>query len=133
MIVAVFFGYFFSNVIFRDTRNIFISELPRYRSPDFYVAFKKVILDCYDFVKRVILIVAGCNLVVWILTYTSTTGYINFTNIDSTTGEPIVDLSKSIMRYISIPFQILLYPLGIGADWRLTISLVTAFPAKEIT
>ncbi len=127
MVMAILFGYFFSNVIFRETKNIFISELPRYHSPDLYVAFKKVIMECYDFVKRVILIVSVCNLIIWTLTYISVDkGYIDLTDSEN------VMLSHSIMRYISVPFQVLLFPLGIGESWELTISLVTAFPAKEI-
>ncbi len=127
MVIAVLFGYFFSNIIFRDSKNIFLSELPRYHSPDFYVAFKRVFMECYDFIKRVIFIVSICNLVIWVMTYVSvSTGYIDTRNPEN------IDLSTSLMRYISIPFQIILYPLGIGESWQLTISLVTAFPAKEI-
>ncbi|MGL4950569.1 MAG: ferrous iron transport protein B [Mycoplasma sp.] len=123
---ALFMGYFFSNILFRKSSTLFIGELNPYRSPDFYVVFKKVLLEVYDFVKRVILIVGVANLFIWFLQ--STTPNSKFI---SDLNDPNY-LQTSFLRYISIPFQIILYPLGIGEHWQLSISLVTAFPAKEI-
>lgn len=125
VLVCLFFGYFFSNILFRKNNNLFITELPRYRSPDFFVIFKKMILETYDFVKRVIIIVGIMNLLMWVLTYTGPSSVI--LDVD----DP-AQIKQSFLRYITIPFQILLYPTGIGEHWQLTISIVTAFPAKEI-
>ncbi|MGL4951790.1 MAG: ferrous iron transport protein B [Mycoplasma sp.] len=123
---ALFMGYFFSNILFRKKSTIFIGELNPYRSPDFFVIFKKVLMEVYDFVKRVILIVGVANLVVWFLQSTTPTS-VFISNLD----DPKY-LETSFLRYISIPFQFLLYPTGLGEHWQLSISLVTAFPAKEI-
>ena len=44
-----------------------------------------------------------------------------------------IDWTKaSFLQYISLPFQYLYYPIGLGQDWRFATSLITAAPAKEI-
>lgn len=126
IIVAFMIGYFFSNLCFRKRNSIFITEISKFRSPDINVVLKKVFFECINFIKRTIIIIAICNLVIWFLLYTSPTSdfIINPTN---ETG-----INDSFLRYLSYPFQYILYPTGLGLDWRFAVSLVTAFPAKEI-
>ncbi|MGL4947906.1 MAG: ferrous iron transport protein B [Mycoplasma sp.] len=125
-VFALLIGYLFSNILFRKTQGFFISELSPYRSPDMVVVIKKVGMEIYDFTKRVIIMVGVANLVVWFLQSTGPTQDF-LLDLNDTNA-----LQFSFLRYISIPFQILLYPTGLGEHWQLTISLVTAFPAKEI-
>lgn len=126
VIVAFMIGYFFSNLCFRKKNSIFITELSKFRSPDINVVFKKVFFECVNFIKRTIIIIAICNLVIWFLLYTSPTP----TFIINPINESAID--QSFLRYLSYPFQYILYPTGLGLDWRFAVSLVTAFPAKEI-
>lgn len=126
IIFAMFIGYFFSNLLFRKSISIFTIELVKLRSPHVMFVLKKMVLEAYDFVKRTILIVLVANFIVWILLYTGPTSqfYIN----------PSIDggIDRSFLRYIAWPFQYLLYPIGLGQDWRFSVSLLAAFPAKEI-
>lgn len=126
VIVAFMIGYFFSNLCFRKKNSIFITELSKLRSPNINVVLTKVFFECVNFIKRTIIIIAICNLVIWFLLYTSPSPEF----IINPTNEAAID--QSFLRYLSYPFQYILYPTGLGLDWRFAVSLVTAFPAKEI-
>lgn len=124
IVFALILGYFFSNLLFRKTSSLFLTEMVNYHKPDFYVIIKKMVIEVYEFLKRVILIVFIANFLIWLITYLGPQGYLDMNDPSA--------IKDSFTRYIAIPFQIILYPLGFGEHWQLPISLVTAFPAKEI-
>lgn len=126
VVFSVLIGYFFSNLLFRKTNSVFIIELARLRSPDMNVVFKKVFVECYSFVKRTIVVVGLCNLFIWILLWTGP----NNEFIINPANE--MGIENSFLRYIAYPFQYLLYPIGLGLKWEFSVSLLVAFPAKEI-
>ncbi len=124
-IISLFVGLFFSNTMFRKSKTIFASEVIEWRWPDLSTIARTVVLEVYSFIRKVILFIFVINLLIWILTNLSFTGII--------TGG---DSSDSILRYLSYPFEYFLYPTGIfmnnSDSWKLSMSLVSSFPAKEI-
>ena len=124
-------GLMFSQTMFRNSRTFLLTELPRWRSPDLLVIFKKLVIECVEFLKRVMTIIFIVNLVIFLLMYISPTqGPIM---PDENQDGMILDLNNaSLLQYISLPFQYLFYPIGLGEDWRFATSLLMAAPAKEL-
>lgn len=124
-IIALSTGMIFSNTLFRKNKTIFISEIIEWRKPDFSTLIKTIIIEVYNFVKKIILVILIINLIVWVLSNVSINGLI----YDG-------DTSNSILRYICLPFEYALYPTGIflnnDESWKLSMSLISSFPAKEI-
>lgn len=131
--VSLLFGLFFSKVAFRKQSTFFMTEVPKWRSPDFKIVIKKSGLEIYEFIKRVILIIFIVTMIVWFLTYTGPiVGALSL--VDSENGLIIdtVNQQDSWIYYMSNYMRYIFIPSGIGNDWRVVASLITAFPAKEI-
>lgn len=124
-LISLFTGLLFSNTMFRKSKTIFASEIIQWRLPDISTICKTVLLEVYSFIKKVIILIFIINLAIWVLTNVSFTGIITDGNT-----------SKSILRYLSYPFEYILYPTGIFLNnqdsWKLSMSLIASFPAKEI-
>jgi len=119
-------GLIFSNSLFRKRNNIFAIEIPRWRTPDFKYILKRTYLTSINFLKNTVLIIMIANLIVWILSNTGPNHNFILDLNDKTA------IKNSFIRYLAYPFQYLLYPIGLGTDWRFSVSLLTSFPAKEI-
>lgn len=130
-LVTLLLGLAFSQTMFRNYKTFLLTELPKWRMPDFLVIFKKLVIEVFEFLKRVITIIFLINLIMFLLMYISpTTGLIMD---DSYLNVSVVDLQHaSLLQYISLPFQYLFYPIGLGQDWRFATSLIAAAPAKEL-
>lgn len=130
-LVTLCVGLLFSKTMFRNNHTFFLTELPRWRTPSLFIVFKKVSLETLDFLKRVTTIIFIVNLVMFLLMYISPTlGLIDDLSILANQN---IDWSKaSLLQYISLPFQYLFYPIGLGQDWRFATSLLAAAPAKEL-
>lgn len=136
-IFSLCFGLFFSKTLFRSKQSFFMTEIPRWRTPDFRTVIKKVVYEIWGFVKRIILIVFLVTIIVWFLTYTGPiVGQVPLELTTDEAGEVIAitqeGMQSSWIYYISYYSSYLFYPSGIGTEWRLVASLVSAFPAKEI-
>ncbi len=123
--VAIMMSGVFSKTIFRHSTSLFISQIPRWRTLDITVLIKKTFIEVYSFLKRTILIVGILNLIVWLLMATGPNK--NF----------ILDLNQknyvthSFLYYLSYPIKFILYPIGLGFEYQWSVSLLSAFPAKE--
>lgn len=124
-------GLLFSKTMFRNSHTFLLTELPSWQLPDLFIVTKKVSLEVFDFVKRVTTIIFLVNFVMFFLMYISPTiGLIDDLSILSNQH---IDWTKaSLLQYISLPFQYLFYPIGLGEDWRFSTSLLAASPAKEL-
>ncbi len=122
-LVALIMGLFFSNTLFRKIKSFFMIEMVDWRKPDFLVIFKLVWLELKEFIKKAGLIIIIANFLIWLLLHLS----INGTLADD-------DIQQSFLAYLSKGINYILYPCGFYEDdgWKLTASLITAFPAKEI-
>lgn len=126
--VALILGYSFSTTLFRNKKTFLLTEVPFLRAPHILNILKALGIEIWNFIKKVLTIVFLVNLVVFLLSRISfKSGLIH--NID-TFYENKND--GSILYYISYGIKYVLYPIGLGYDWRISMSLISAGPAKEI-
>ncbi|MEG0879408.1 MAG: ferrous iron transport protein B [Malacoplasma sp.] len=131
--VSLVFGMCFSKLAFRKQTTFFMTEIPKWRTPDINTLFKKIFLEIYEFLKRVLLVIFIVTIVVWFLTYTGPiVGNLNLTDTENGLVIDPTNQQHSWIYYISEYFRYLFIPAGIGNDWRIVASLLSAFPAKEI-
>lgn len=126
ILFAIIMGGVFSSTIFRHNSSLFISQIPKWRSVDVVVLFKRTLIEIYSFLKRTIIIVGLLNLIIWFLMSTGPNS--NF--ILDINNETYVE--QSFLFYISYPFRYLLYPIGLGFNYQWSITLISSFPAKEV-
>ncbi len=125
IIVALFAGLTFSNTLFRKNKTIFMSEVISWKVPNFVVALKSMVTEVLVFLKRVFVIIFIVSIIIWLLSNIGPTGLIQ--------DPDAKDAPKTLMFYISYPFNYLLYPAGLyEPNGKLVTSLIGSFPAKEI-
>lgn len=126
--VTLFMGLVFSKTLFRDSKTFLLTELSKWRAPSFSSTIKKILFEAWDFLKRVITVVFIVNLVVFLLNYISPVSGL----VIDPNSEKINYNDATFLQYISLGFQYIFYPIGLGQDYRLASSLIAAAPAKEI-
>lgn len=112
MITLVLSGTLLNRVIFKGQRSAFIMEMPLYHLPNGRTVGLLVWQRSLSFVKKAGTNILAMALVVWALSVL-----------------PGGDLNHSYLAQLGK----LIEPVGrwMGMDWRLTVALITSFPAKE--
>lgn len=112
LITLVLAGMLLNAILFKGQRSAFIMEMPLYHIPNARTIGLLVWQRSMSFVKKAGTAILGMSLVVWVLSYL-----------------PHGDLNTSLLAR----FGQLIEPVGrwMGFDWRLTVALITSFPAKE--
>ena len=112
MFTLVSSGAILNKVIFKGQRSAFIMEMPLYHIPNARTIGLLVWHRSLSFIKKAGTAILGMSLVIWVLSYLPG-GNIN---------------SSYIAR-----FGQMIEPVGkwMGFDWKLTVALLTSFPAKE--
>ncbi len=110
--LLVLSGALLNLVLFKGQRSAFIMEMPLYHIPNARTIGLLVWQRSMSFVKKAGTAILGMSLVVWVLSFL-----------------PNGDLNTSFLAQFGKMFE----PVGrlMGFDWRLTVSLITSFPAKE--
>lgn len=130
-IFALLIGLVFSKTLFRKQKSFFFVEMVDWRKPDIIVILKNVWLEFINFIKKAATIIILANLIIWLLTHLGPTGLL--------TGDENID--TSFIGYAGKYLNYLMYPMGgnlskgwVGSNegWKMTVSLISAFPAKEI-
>ncbi len=98
-------------------KSFFIIELPEYKAPSLWNAFKSMCSRGWAYVVKAGTIILVCNAAVTIML-----------NYNWTLQE--VEATESILHDLATPFAFLLIPLGFGA-WQLAAAAVSGFIAKE--
>ena len=120
-IVLIFIGALLINLItgYRARKSFFIIELPEYRKPSVWGAFKSMCSRGWAYIVKAATIILLCNMIVQIMqTFTW-----SFTVAETA--------DKSILASIATPFAYLLVPIVGVLSWQLTAAAVTGFIAKE--
>lgn len=122
-LTSLIIGLVFSETLFRKVKSFFMIEMVDWRKPDFLVIYKLVLLELKEFIKKAGLIIVAANFLIWLFLHLGPNG---------TLGDQ--DIEQSLLGYFSKGINYILYPCGFYNDdgWKLTTSLITAFPAKEI-
>ncbi len=120
-IVLIFAGAFIVNMIagYRARKSYFIIELPEYKKPSLWGAFKTMCGRGWAYIVKAATIILLCNTAVQIMQ--------SFT-WQFTASE---NASDSILATIATPFAYLLIPVVGVLSWQLAAAAVTGFIAKE--
>jgi len=120
-IVLIFLGALLVNRIvgYKAKKSFFIIELPEYKVPSFWGAFKSMCSRGWAYIVKAATIILLCNMVVQIM-QTFTWSFVVAEAAD-----------ESILASIARPFAYLLVPVVGVLSWELAAAAVTGFIAKE--
>ncbi len=120
-IVLIFIGALLVNLItgYRRKRSFFIIELPEYKAPSLWGAFKSMCSRGWAYIVKAATIILLCNMAVQIM-QTFTWSF----SIAQTANE-------SILASVATPFAYLLVPIVGVLSWQLAAAAITGFIAKE--
>ncbi|MCX6161031.1 MAG: ferrous iron transport protein B [Ignavibacteriae bacterium] len=135
LVVAGFINKYRSSFIKVEDNSSFIMELPVYRIPQFGFVFKSTLDNSWQYVKKAGPIILSFSVVLWIFTY--------FPNPDpqfkvteglSTEQISFLKSSERISNSYAASFGKIIEPLmkPIGLDWRVGVSLIATFAAREV-
>jgi ferrous iron transport protein B len=112
LMTLVFSGALLNKVIFKGQRSAFIMEMPLYHVPNSRTIGLLIWQRSLSFLKKAGTNILAMALVIWALSML-----------------PNGDLNQSYL----VQFGKWIEPVGrwMGMDWRLTVALITSFPAKE--
>ncbi|MBQ5800647.1 MAG: ferrous iron transporter B, partial [Clostridia bacterium] len=100
-------------------KSYFIIELPEYKVPSFWLAFKSMCQRGWSYIVKAGTVILVCNFVVYMM---QTYGW----NLQA-----VEDPSKSILATVATPIAYLIAPIVGVALWQLAAAAVTGFIAKE--
>lgn len=120
-IVLIFFGALLVNKVagYKARKSFFIIELPEYKVPSLWGAFKSMCSRGWAYIVKAATIILLCNTAVQIMqTFTWSLNVAENAN-------------DSILASIASPFAYLLVPIVGVLSWQLAAAAVTGFIAKE--
>lgn len=134
ILVASIINKFSRKLIKADDNSSFILELPAYRIPKLKVVIKNSYINALHYIKRAGPVILVLSLIIWFLTYMPN----HSPQIDTTSlnEEEIIQLEKSERLATSYAAELgkfiqpVMSPLGM--DWRIGVSLIAAFAAREV-
>ena len=103
---------------YKYRKSFFIIELPEYKAPSLWGAFKSMCARGWAYIVKAGTIILLCNLIVTVM--------LNY----SWQLQMVEHPTQSILHDVATPFAVLLVPLGFGV-WQLAAAAVTGFIAKE--
>lgn len=112
ILLLVVLGTLLNKVIFKGERSAFIMEMPLYHIPNLRTVGLLVWQRSLSFLKKAGTTILSISVAIWVLSYL-----------------PGGSLDSSYLASVGK----FLAPVGrwMGFDWRLTVALLTSFPAKE--
>ncbi len=121
-IVLIFLGALLINGVtgHRAKKSYFIIELPEYKIPSLWGAFKSMCSRGWAYIVKAATIILLCNMAVQLM-QTFTWGFVPANET----------ASDSILASIASPFAYLLVPIVGVLSWQLAAAAVTGFIAKE--
>ena len=120
-IALIFLGALLVNAItgYKARKSFFIIELPEYKAPSLWGAFKSMCSRGWAYIVKAATIILLCNMAVQLMqTFTW-----SFTVAESA--------DSSILASIASPFAYLLVPIVGLLSWQLAAAAITGFIAKE--
>ena len=120
-IVLIFFGALLVNKVagYKNRKSFFIIELPEYKVPSLWGAFKAMCSRGWAYIVKATTIILLCNTAVQIMQ-----------TFDWSFGVAATP-DSSILASIAAPFAWLLVPIVGVVSWQLAAAAVTGFIAKE--
>lgn len=120
-IALIFLGALLVNTItgFKARKSFFIIELPEYKVPSFWGAFKSMCDRGWAYIVKASTIILLCNTVVQLMQTFDWSFHV------------AEEADQSILASIASPFAYLLVPIVGVLSWQLAAAAVTGFIAKE--
>jgi len=120
-IALIFVGALLINLItgYKAKKSFFIIELPEYKAPSFWGAFKSMCNRGWSYIVKAATIILLCNMAVQLMQ--------SFT----WTLSVAESADESILASIATPFAYLLVPIVGVLSWQLAAAAITGFIAKE--
>ena len=103
----------------KSRKSFFIIELPEYKAPSFWLAFKSMCQRGWAYIVKAGTVILGCKFVVYMM---QTYGW-NF--------QAVEDPANSILATVATPIAYVIAPIVGVALWQLAAAAVTGFIAKE--
>lgn len=134
VIIAGFINKFRKRIIKAEDSSSFILELPTYRIPKTKVVLNNTYISSKLYVQRAGPTIIIFSLLLWFLTYfPNVNPQVNLGNVSTNELHQIESaerLSGSYASDLGKLIQPIMTPLGM--DWRIGVSLVAAFAAREV-
>ena len=120
-IALIFIGALLINLItgFKAKRSFFIIEIPDYKAPSVWGAFKSTCSRGWAYVVKAATVILLCNMIVQLMQTFSW----SFALAESA--------QESILASIATPFAYILLPIVGALSWQLAAAAITGFIAKE--
>ncbi|HSD64548.1 MAG TPA: ferrous iron transport protein B [Ignavibacteriaceae bacterium] len=132
--VAGIINKFKNTLIKTEDNSSFILELPAYRKPKLKVVVTNTYHNGKHYVKKAGPIILGFSIILWFLTYFPNTSPKidtgNLTKLQLVESQNAARLSSSYAAEMGKLIQPAMKPLGM--DWRVGVSLIAAFTAREV-
>jgi ferrous iron transport protein B len=134
VIIASIINKMRNKLIKEEDNSSFILELPAYRMPKLKVVFNNTLMSTKAYLKKAGPVILTLSLLLWVLT-----SFPNINpNIDKTglTDNEVLSLTKAERLSTSYAADLgkIIQPVmaPIGMDWRVGVSLIAAFAAREV-
>jgi ferrous iron transport protein B len=134
LVVAAIINKFNNRLIKAVDNSSFILELPTYRLPKAKVVIRNSVENVKQYIFRAGPIILVLSMIIWFLTYFP--NYNPEVDTNGLSGDEIVQmvkaerLSTSYAADLGKIIQPVMSPLGM--DWRIGVSLIAAFTAREV-
>jgi len=134
IIIASILNKFKHKIIKEEDNSSFIIELPSYRKPKLSFILTNSFMNAKVYLQKAGPVILGFSIILWFLTYFPNTN----PQVDTTglTQDEIVQvqeverLSSSYASDLGKIIQPVMTPIGM--DWRVGVSLIAAFAAREV-
>jgi ferrous iron transport protein B len=134
VLVAAIINKFRKNIIKAEDNSSFILELPTYKIPTLTALLMNTYSSSKQYILRAGPVILVFSLMIWFLTYFP--GNDQSINNDNLSQSEIVQLEKSERLENSYAAQLgkIIQPVmtPLGLDWRVGVSLMSAFVAREV-
>jgi len=135
LIIAGIINKYQSSIIKVKDSTSFIMELPTYKMPKFGIVLRNTVTNANQYLKKAGPIIVIFSLIIWMLTYFPDSNP-EIENSQNLSKEEITLLKSSERLTNSYAAQIgnFIEPVmkPIGMDWRIGVSLVATFVAREV-
>lgn len=134
VVIAAIINKFSRRIIKEEDNSSFILELPAYRAPKLKVVYNNMITSARSYLKKAGPVILVLSVAIWILTYFPNSNpkvdtrnhtrdeIVQMKNAERLAGSYAADLGKFIQPVMK----------PIGMDWRVGVSLIAAFTAREV-
>jgi len=134
VVIAAIVNKFSKRIINEEDNSSFILELPAYRSPKLKVVYNNMVTSAKSYLRKAGPVILVLSVAIWLLTYFP--DYAPKVETQNHTQNEIVQLqnaerlSHSYAADLGKFIQPVMTPIGM--DWRVGVSLIAAFTAREV-